>query len=250
VGAAGGGAGAAAFRESNLSLPLLRGHALRATVLSVGRKGVLCDPGFKSLVRFLPHEVNGRHVAERPGVEGPPGADAEVQEGDVLELQVHDLEGPDGEMVAVPVEVGSRGRRVLVWEAIRAAFAGREKIPGRILNAVAGGYAVGIGGFVAFMPESRAPQTLKALRARLGKLLEFDVIGLNEANQNIVVALLPQQNRNRRRHHGARGTTGSPAPGGARPGGRAAPPAKDGQGGAAKGLTAPGAGGRGTPSSA
>ena len=188
-----------AFRESNLSLPLMRGHALRATVLSVGRRGVLCDPGFKSPVRFLPHEVTGRHVMSRPGLEGPPGPDAEVQEGDVLELQVHELEGPDGEMVAVPVEIGSRGRRVLVWEAIRAAFESRKKIPGRILNAVAGGYAVGIGGFVAFMPESRAPQTLRSLRSRLGKLLEFNVLGLNEENQNVVVGLLPQQNRHRRR---------------------------------------------------
>lgn len=187
----GAGEVAEAFRASNPSALGLRGHVVRGHVRAVARQGVLVDPRFRGPLWFLPHELAGKHVAHRPGSAAPPAAGAPVEVGDVVELLVEDPEGLDGEMVARPVDVLHNGKDLLVWEAIKDAFERGAKVKGRVLNPVNGGFAVGIGGFVAFLPESRAPQATPAKAALVGRLVAFDVLGLKEENQNIIVGLLP-----------------------------------------------------------
>lgn len=53
---------------------------------------------------------------------------------------------------------------------------------GRILNAVNAGYAVGIGGLVAFLPSSRVYREM-----RVGELLDFKILSTIEDTRNVVL---------------------------------------------------------------
>ncbi len=57
-----------------------------------------------------------------------------------------------------------------------------------MLNAVNGGYAVGIAGMVGFLPSGR---TRSKTVSSLGTLQQFEIIALTEATRNVVVGAAP-----------------------------------------------------------
>ena len=72
-----------------------------------------------------------------------------------------------------------------VLEELRAAHQSGRMVMGRVLNAVNGGYAVGIAGLVVFLPSSRA--SLNTVK-KLGVLQPFFVLSIDERNgPNVVV---------------------------------------------------------------
>ena len=101
--------------------------------------------------------------------------------GDVVEARVTWMNNPAG---ALDLEVrGLARRRSLerVWrELVRARDAGAT-VRGRILNAVNGGYAVGIAGMIAFLParayRGRAPPTTAEKAAAAGGKADAPVVG-------------------------------------------------------------------------
>ena len=107
----------------------------------------------------------------------------DVRLGDALRFHVAAFATPyGGEPLLAPDALPRGGgpapaaaRLRSAWREITAAAAARTPVPGRILNVSGiGGYAVGIGGFVAFMPFSRADQG-RATRA-VGVLQPFYVL--------------------------------------------------------------------------
>ena len=60
-----------------------------------------------------------------------------------------------GDMQLSANKVNDQARSASIWQEIRNAFSGEKIIKGRVLNAVNSGYAVGIGGFIAFLPASQ-----------------------------------------------------------------------------------------------
>ena len=107
--------------------------------------------------------------------------DATPRVGDVVEARVTWMNNPAG---ALDLEVrGLARRRSLerVWrELLRARDAGAT-VKGRILNAVNGGYAVGIAGMIAFLParayRGRAPPTTAERAAAEGGKVDAPVVG-------------------------------------------------------------------------
>eukprot|EP00951_Prasinocladus_malaysianus_P010273 scaffold75299_cov25-Prasinocladus_malaysianus.AAC.2 len=69
---------------------------------------------------------------------------------------------------------------------LKAAQLANQQVMGRVLNAVNGGYAVGIGGLVAFLPASRA--SLNTVK-KLGVLQPFYVIMLDESSNPVNVVI-------------------------------------------------------------
>jgi ribosomal protein S1 len=124
--------------------------------------------------------------------------------GDVVEARVTWMNNPAG---AMDLEVrGLARRRSLerVWQELLAARDAGTTVKGRILNAVNGGYAVGIAGVIAFLPSrayrGRAPPTT-AERAYaeggdadapvVGELLGFKILKMTSSGEhykNVVVS--------------------------------------------------------------
>nr|YP_001315095.1 ribosomal protein S1 [Chlorokybus atmophyticus]ABO15134.1 ribosomal protein S1 [Chlorokybus atmophyticus] len=81
-------------------------------------------------------------------------------------------------------QIKKEGRSLMVWAQLMRTWTMRKRVLGRILNAVNGGYSVGLAGRVAFMPKSK----LYTKRCKIGQLQAFEILNINLVNQNIVVS--------------------------------------------------------------
>ena len=72
-----------------------------------------------------------------------------------------------------------------VWRELGEARASRRPVPGRVLNACTGGYAVGIGGVVALLPYGRFTMETAS---RVGQLAQFVVERCEEERGVLAVA--------------------------------------------------------------
>jgi ribosomal protein S1 len=72
-----------------------------------------------------------------------------------------------------------------VWRELEDSRGKRTPVQGRVLNACAGGYAVGVAGIVALLPYGRF--TMETVR-RVGTLQPFVVESVNEQRRLLVVA--------------------------------------------------------------
>lgn len=136
-----------------------------------------------------------------------------VAVGDVVEAKVTWMNNPLRELDLEVKGLAASKRKERVWRELLEARDGGKSVKGRILNAVNGGYAVGIAGLIAFLP-SRAyrgkgePRTAeRALRDALenasgsgsagdvgapivGDLLTFKILKMTasgETYRNVVV---------------------------------------------------------------
>ena len=71
-----------------------------------------------------------------------------------------------------------------VWSEIKRRYNAGENIDGRVLNACNGGFAIGIGGFVAFAPLSGCPPWVAR---KIGVLQPFYIKSLKDREKNLVV---------------------------------------------------------------
>lgn len=78
----------------------------------------------------------------------------------------------------------ARCRNLLVWCELWRRWKHGQRVAGRILNEVYGGYSVGIAGFVAFLPASRF---FHVSRHGIGFLDWFEIANMNTQTRNIVV---------------------------------------------------------------
>lgn len=73
----------------------------------------------------------------------------------MLKFTVEELETPYGDMQLAPERPQERDKFARVWREVRAAMLADEHVMGRVLNAVGGGYSVGVAGIVCFCPISQ-----------------------------------------------------------------------------------------------
>jgi ribosomal protein S1 len=91
-----------------------------------------------------------------------------------------------------PAAAGPEVQQRLVWEELRAAMQATRPVQGRVLNACTGGYAVGVAGYVAFLPFRAASA---AVARRIGVLQPFLVARVNEAQRLVVLADVESRSR-------------------------------------------------------
>lgn len=111
----------------------------------------------------------------------------EPQKHDQIPLWVASLESLNGGVLLERNHVSvkyPRSRALLVWCELWRRWKRRQKVPGRILNQVYGGFSVGIAGFVAFLPTSRF---YHASPHGIGFRDTFNIINMNPQTRNIVV---------------------------------------------------------------
>ena len=104
--------------------------------------------------------------------------------GDQIDLDVHYLYAYDGTITAEPLDTPTISTTEAVWNELSLAYENERPVPGRILNPVNKGFAVGIAGIVAFLPESFAPPKRVM---QVGVLQWFQIVSIDRETSNILV---------------------------------------------------------------
>ena len=117
----------------------LEGSVVRGTVVGIDDDIVIVDVGLKSEGRVPLKEFGG------------PGQQPEVRVGDTVEVFVERFENRGGEVVLSR----DKARREESWNRLERAFNDTSKVEGHIFGRVKGGFAVDLGGAVAFLPGSQ-----------------------------------------------------------------------------------------------
>ena len=166
----------ALLRRLNVAaLPELRGQTVLARVVRASRHELLLDPGYYGLCA-VPRE--GVMPAAAPGAasaaadEAGGGGDAaagpssphqssnspsQVRVGDYVRVRLSELHTPYGDPQLDPVRTPRAARDKLVLRELARRMRQGAPVAGRVLNACAGGYAVGVGGYVALLRTEQAP---------------------------------------------------------------------------------------------
>lgn len=151
----------AAFRASNASLPSIAGSTVLARVLRADRAFVTVDAGLKRPVRLSRAELRPDQLVSSPAAGAADGdrlrtGPGDVRVGDALKVWVAAVETPYGDPALAPEpRASATAAAAAAWAAIETSKATGGTVLGRVLNGVAGGgFAVGVGGVVGFLPFS------------------------------------------------------------------------------------------------
>ena len=167
-------------RESNASFPNLEGKVVSGIVTKIDSKNgfIDVDVGFKMPSSFVKEELP-----------------EDVKIGDRVPLRVKRLQNPFGEMDVDSASVDQFRKHQLAWDAIARKREKRELVSGRILNAVNGGFAVGVTGHVGLLPKNLARDEKGRRLGQdrtppIGEAMQFRVLSMSEAGgaRNFVVS--------------------------------------------------------------
>jgi len=157
-----------AMIESTLTT-ITENEIVAGRVLKVGDKDVVIDIGFKSDGIVSRNEF---------------GPDLEV--GDEVEVFLERIEDYHGQLVLSKTKADTVRR----WRRIEDAFENEEVLEGQIVRRIKGGMIVELfGEMEAFLPGSQIDvRPVRDFDAYLDKHMEFKIVKLNPANENIVVS--------------------------------------------------------------
>ncbi len=143
---------------------------VQGRVISVGEKDVVIDIGFKS-----------------DGIVSLNEFDDALAAGDEVEVLVERLEDYHGQLVLSKTKADQLRR----WQRIEEAHEKGDIIEGTIIRRIKGGMIVNldIGGMEAFLPGSQIDvRPVRDFDTYLEKRMEFKIVKLNPANDNIVIS--------------------------------------------------------------
>jgi small subunit ribosomal protein S1 len=142
---------------------------VRGRVVSIGEKDAVIDIGFKS-----------------DGIVSLGEWDRELQAGDEVEVYLERLEDYHGQLVLSK----TKADQVRRWQRIEEAFENEEVLEGTIIRRIKGGMIVELfGDMEAFLPGSQIDvRPVRDFDAYLERRMEFKIVKLNPANENIVVS--------------------------------------------------------------
>nr|YP_007890568.1 ribosomal protein S1 [Histiona aroides]AGH24062.1 ribosomal protein S1 [Histiona aroides] len=174
------------FRKNGFLRPKLEGSFIEGTIVSKNKHIVSVYTGLKNNAQFVEKEL--QPIQKR--------GSAQLNVGNTVQLYTHVVENRDGESVLNPQYYGQKLKAVTAWERVSKL----KYAKGIVLNTVNGGFSVGIGGVVTFLPRSRAklPKTGKKeyIQHLVGTYNLYKVIKVNYVRKNIVVSLVNAPNLN------------------------------------------------------
>ena len=134
------------FRDSDR----IEGSVVTGTIIAIDNDEAVVDVGLKAEGRVPLKEFS------------TPGHPAEVQVGDQVEVYVERFENRAGEALLSR----DKARREESWNKLEQAFKENDKVQGMIFGRVKGGFAVDLGGAIAFLPAARSTFARCATSAR------------------------------------------------------------------------------------
>lgn len=142
---------------------------VQGRVVTIGDKDVVIDIGFKSDGVIARNEFN-----------------RELQAGDTVEVFIERRENYQGQLVLSKTKADALQR----WRRVETAFENEEVLEGTIIRRIKGGMIVDLfDGMEAFLPGSQIDvRPVRDFDAYLERRMEFKIVKLNPANENIVVS--------------------------------------------------------------
>ena len=164
---------AALLEESMGSENNLVGQVIEGRVISIENDFALIDVGLKSEGRVLLKEF------------APPGAKADLNVGDKVEVFLERMENKNGEAVLSR----EKARREEAWTQLEKAFDKTERVNGVIFGRVKGGFTVDLQGAVAFLPGSQVDiRPVRDVTPLMGTPQPFQILKMDRSRGNIVVS--------------------------------------------------------------
>ena len=164
---------AALLEESMGSENNLVGQVIEGRIISIENDFALIDVGLKSEGRVLLKEF------------APPGAKADLNVGDKVEVFLERMENKNGEAVLSR----EKARREEAWTQLEKAFDKTERVNGVIFGRVKGGFTVDLQGAVAFLPGSQVDiRPVRDVTPLMGTPQPFQILKMDRSRGNIVVS--------------------------------------------------------------
>ncbi len=164
---------AAMLDESFGDTDRIEGSVVTGTVIAIENDEAVVDVGLKAEGRVPLKEFS------------TPGHPAEVQIGDQVEVYVERFETRSGEALLSR----DKARREESWNKLEQAFKESAKVQGTIFGRVKGGFAVDLGGAVAFLPGSQVDiRPVRDVTPLLNKDEPFQILKMDRRRGNIVVS--------------------------------------------------------------
>ncbi len=164
---------AAMLEESFQQKDKIEGTVVTGTVISIDNDEALVDVGLKA---------EGRVPLKEFSTQGNP---VEVKVGDSYEIYVERFENRNGEAILSR----DKARREESWNKLERAFNDTAKVQGHIFGRVKGGFAVDLGGAVAFLPGSQVDiRPTRDISPLLNKDEPFLILKMDRRRGNIVVS--------------------------------------------------------------
>jgi small subunit ribosomal protein S1 len=164
---------AAMLDESFRSSDRIEGSVMTGTVIAVDNDDAVVDVGLKAEGRVPLKEFS------------TPGHPVEVEVGDRVEVYVERFETRTGETLLSR----DKARREESWNKLEKAFNETAKVTGSIFGRVKGGFAVDLGGAVAFLPGSQVDiRPVRDVTPLLNKDEPFQILKMDRRRGNIVVS--------------------------------------------------------------
>jgi len=141
-------------------------------IVSIDEKYVVIDIGFKSEGIIAVNEFSGKTLES-------------MAPGDEVEVFLDRVEDKEGQLIL------SRRKAdiLLAWEKIEGAHGSGEVVEGLIKRRIKGGMVVDLFGIDAFLPGSQIDvRPVRDFDTYVGKTMEFAVVKLNMAAENVVVS--------------------------------------------------------------
>jgi small subunit ribosomal protein S1 len=164
---------AAMLDESFEQRDKIEGSVIRGTVIAIENDEAVVDVGLKAEGRVPLKEFSS------------PGQTVEVQIGDEVEVYVERFESRTGEAMLSR----DKARREESWNQLERAFNEGTKVKGAIFGRVKGGFAVDLGGAVAFLPGSQVDiRPVRDVTPLLNQQEPFQILKMDRRRGNIVVS--------------------------------------------------------------
>ena len=164
---------AAMLEESFQQKDKIEGTVVTGTVISIENDEAVVDVGLKA---------EGRVPIKEFSTQGNP---VEVKVGDSFEIYVERFENRNGEAILSR----DKARREESWNKLEKAFNDTAKVQGHIFGRVKGGFAVDLGGAVAFLPGSQVDiRPVRDVSPLLNKEEPFQILKMDRRRGNIVVS--------------------------------------------------------------
>ena len=161
------------FEQSIAGQNMQPGSIVNATVLEIKPDVVIVDAGLKS-EGVIPIDEFTNDAGE-----------ISISEGDTVEVALETVEDGFGETRLSK----EKAQRIRTWDFLTKAFENSEIVSGQISGKVKGGYTVDIENVRAFLPGSLVDiRPVRDTTYLEGKPLEFKVIKLDRARNNVVVS--------------------------------------------------------------
>ena len=164
---------AAMLEESFQQKDKIEGTVVTGTVIAIENDEAVVDVGLKA---------EGRVPIKEFSTQGNP---VEVKIGDSYEIYVERFENRNGEAILSR----DKARREESWNKLEKAFNNTAKVQGHIFGRVKGGFAVDLGGAVAFLPGSQVDiRPVRDVSPLLNKEEPFQILKMDRRRGNIVVS--------------------------------------------------------------